>query len=258
MCIIIAKNICYIYIIQTTKYNSLQVSIKGTRITRIQAFILLYIKTVSLDIRHNKISKIHPKTFWTSKSNNRTTHTKLIDLKLINNTIKHIESGTFDPLINLEHLDLSDNKLSNIDNTLIINLSKLIHLKIENNKLTQLPTKWLPGNLKILFMRNNQLEYLSNYTFEGTFILEEITFHLNNINIKYNTFTRLTKLKKFDIFDSRLHGYMPIKALPRCTCTFIWYLYVIDTRYDYYLCGDFNPFTEYGVRKYLENECQVN
>ena len=251
MCIIIAKNI-----IQHTKYNTLQVSIKGTRITRIQAFILLHIKTVSLEIMHNKISKIHPKAFWKSESNKTSIHTKLIYLILINNTIKYIKSGTFDPLINLEYLDLSYNKLSNIDSTLIINLNKLTHLKIENNKLTQLPTKWLPNNLKVLCMRNNQLEYLSSYTFEGKFRLEEIAFHLNNINIKYNTFTRLTELNNFEIIDSRIQGYKIHPMVQPCTCTFIWFLYVIDyKRYNYQLCGDFNAFIEYGVRRYLKDEC---
>ena len=101
-------------------------------------------------MRYNKIVTLHPKAFWISESNNKTTHTELKRLALDNNNINYIKSGTFDPLINLEKLYLFNNKLSNIDNTFIVNLNKLVIFSINNNKLTQLPTKWLPNSLQRL------------------------------------------------------------------------------------------------------------
>ena len=90
-------------------------------------------------------------------SNNQITDTKLKSLDLGTNTIKYIKSGTFDPLINLEWLNLNRNKLRNIDATLIVNLNKLQSFSIDNNELTHLPTKWLPNSLQYLDISDNAI-----------------------------------------------------------------------------------------------------
>ena len=88
----------------------------------VQAFILLDTKTFEINFGNNKIVTIHPKAFWSSELNNKTKYTELKLLFLHTNKIKLIESGTFDPLINLEHISLQNNKLINIDYLLIVNL----------------------------------------------------------------------------------------------------------------------------------------
>ena len=207
------------------------------------AFILLNIKTFYIDLSNNKIVTIHPKAFWKSESNNKTTHTELKHLYLNYNYIKYIKSGTFDPLINLENLYLYRNKLSNIDNTFIVNLNKLTHFYISHNELTQLPTKWLPNSLQYLDIEGNAIEYMSIDTFEGAFNLNKIVLSLNNITIEYNTFINLTKLTSIIVYPSDLE----------CTCKYIWYL---NTKSNSKVCDNSN--NKYAsIREYLKEECKL-
>ena len=211
-------------------------------ITKVQSFILLNIKTVSLDLGGNEIVTIHSKAFWTSESNNKTTHTELKYLYLYNNNIKYIKSGTFDPLINLEKLHVYNNKISNIDNTFIVNLNKLEYFRIDNNELTQLPTKWLPNNLIYLDISANSIEYVSINTFEGVFNLSEIWLSPNTITIENNTFINHTKLT---IGVNTLHLYI-------CTCKYIWFL---NTKNNSIVCDNSkNNYTS--TREYLTEECK--
>ena len=200
------------------------------------------IKTVRLYLVYNHIVTIHPKAFWTSESNNTTKHTELKVLYLIDNKIKYIKGGTFDPLINLEILELNSNKLSNIDNTLIINLNKLEYFYIAHNKLTLLPIKWLPYNLQLLDIRYNAIEYVSMYTFEGAYNLNRIELSLTNINIEYTTFSNLTKLAYINVYTYNSDT---------CTCKYIWYL---NTKSNSTVCDNSN--NKYAsIREYLKEEC---
>ena len=199
------------------------------------------IKTVILYLVYNHIVNIHPKAFWTSESNNTTNHTELKELYLYRNQIKDIKSGTFDPLINLDILDLNNNKLSNIDNTLIINLNKLKYFNIAYNELTRLPTKWLPYNLQALSIEGNAIVYMSSNTFEGAYNLNRIQLSINNITIEYNTFSNLTKLAYIDVYHS-----------DTCTCKYIWYL---NTKSSSIVCDNSNnKYTS--IREYLKEECK--
>ena len=192
---------------------------------------------------NSHIVTIHPKAFWTSESNNTTTHTELKYLNLDDNKIKYIKSGKFDPLINLVSLNLNNNKLSNIDNKLIVNLNTLEYFSIENNELIHLPTKWLPCNLKHLDIRGNELEYISINTFEGAYDLNRIDLSLNNITIEYNTFSNLTKLTHINEYTINLDT---------CTCKLIWYL---NTKSNSTVCDNSN--NKYAsIREYLKEECK--
>ena len=174
--------------------------------------------------------------------NNKTTHTILKYLDVGNNNIKYIKSGTFDPLINLTDLYLSSNKLSNIDDTFIVNLNKLEYFYIAHNKLTQLPTKWLPTNLKELNIIANPIENVSINTFEGAFHLSEIRLSLIYVNIEYDTFSNLTKLLTIEVDRDNLEI---------CKCKYIWYL---NTNINSNVCDNSN--TNYSsIREYLKEEC---
>ena len=202
-------------------------------------------KVVYLYLSDNKIERIHPKAFWTSEYHNKTKHTELNKINLYNNKIKFIQSGTFDPLVNLEFLYINKNKLINIDTTLIVNIKKLKHFHIYKNQLTKLPTKWLPTNLESLDVSGNTIGYISINTFEGAFNLNKIEITLNNITIEYDTFSKLTKLTT-------------IKAYPRnknrCTCKYIWILNTLI--YDNSdLCDNSNN-NYISIREYLKEECK--
>ena len=215
-----------------------------TRITKVQSFILLNIKTIySLVLSNNKIVTIHSKAFWTSESNNKTTHTELKRLDLSNNNINYIQSGTFDPLINLETLYLFRNKISNIDNIFIVNLNKLTRFRIDNNTLTQLPTKWLPNSLQHLNISGNAIEIMSIDTFEGAFNLNYIWLSPPNITIEYNTFSNLTKLITIEVYPRNSY---------ECTCKYTWY---INTKSNSTVCDNSNHYYV-STREYLKEECK--
>ena len=209
--------------------------------TKVQSFILLNFKTVNLDLRYNIIKQIHPKAFWTNATNSTTSQTKLKCLYLGNNDITYVKSGTFDPLINLERLNLNYNRLSNIDNTFIVNIHKLEHFHIEHNYLTQLPTKWLPSNIQSLSINGNTIEYLSIDTFEGAIKLYEITLSLNNTTMEYNTFSNLSKLTNIVVYPRGI-----------CTCKYLWYL---NTKSNDTVC-EINTTKHASVREYIKEECQ--
>ena len=225
-----------------------------------QAFILLNIETYKLQIVYNPILvTIHPKAFWTSESNKTTTQIELIELNLIHNKITHINSGTFDPLINLENLFLFSNKLSNIDNKFIINLNKLTSFDISYNELTRLPNKWLPPSLTYLSIRENDIQKISSNTFDGAINLEKILLSYDNIydkltkymfkcTIEYDTFSYLHYLRVVEVYVSQQINVIRY----RCSCLFIWYL---NTAIVNKVCD--NSYNKYkSLREYLKEECK--
>ena len=203
------------------------------------------IKIHGLHIHKGHLETIHPKAFWTSQSNKLTSHTELKLLNLNDNKIKYITRETFDPLINLETLDLRGNKLSYIDNNFIIHFNKLKYFYIGYNELTQLPTRWLPSSLEHLDISENKIYYLYFNTFEGALNLNKLSLSLNNITIEYNTFSKLSKLTNIEVYPSELEI---------CTCKYIWY---INSKINTRVCDNSNNnYTR--TREYLKEECNEN
>ena len=200
------------------------------------------ITILDLYLVNSQIVSIHPKSFWSSESNDTTKHTELKNLYLNNNNIIYIKSGTFDPLINLSSLNLNSNKLRNIDNTFIVNLDKLKYFNIANNELTLLPIKWLPYNLQRIYIEGNAIEYISSNTFEGSYNLNRIVLSLNNTTIEYTTLSNLTKLTHINVYP---------RNLDTCTCTYIWYL---NTKSNSKVCDNSNKYAS--IREYLKEECK--
>ena len=197
-----------------------------------------------LDLAFNKIETIHPKAFWSSSQDNRTSHTRLIYLYLINNNIDYIKSGTFDPLINLNKLFLSNNLITKIEQRLFINIPKLSHIYISNNKLTNLPTIWLPTTLNRIDIIDNDIKRLTRETFQGAINLVELWLSPHNITIDYNTFTGLSK---FTNIKTRSNIISDIKS---CNCDYIWYLKTISNSK---VCST----EDNDIRKYLEDNCPI-
>ena len=209
-----------------------------------QAFVLLNIKPVTLDLVGNRIVTIHAKAFWTSESNNKTAHTELKYIDIGYNHIKYIAGGTFDPLINLVKLYLYHNRLSNLDNRFIVNLNKLELFNIAYNELRQLPTDWLPTNLRRLYVNGNPVENVSMTTFERAFNLYTIKLSPNAMIIANDTFGNLSKLTTIEVDHSDLYI---------CTCAYIWYL---NTKSNSKVCN--NSTDKYAsIRTYLKEECKT-
>ena len=203
-------------------------------------------KTYNLYLSYNKIETIHPKAFWTSESNNKTIHNELKYISLVHNKIIYVTSGTFDPLINLETILLFKNILNNINNKLIIHLNKLKTFDLYFNKLTHLPTKWLPISIEYIDISKNAIEYLSMDTFEGAFNLNKFEMTIQNMNIEYDTFSKLTKLKTLMVYP-RNSGI--------CTCTYIWYINTYINDNNGTLCNT-NKTGYANIREYLKDKCK--
>ena len=191
---------------------------------------------------NNKIETIHPKAFWSSSIDNRTSHTRLEHLYLNTNKIEYIKSGTFDPLINLITINLRNNKITKIEQNLFLKIPKLNLIIITNNKLTNLPTKWLPSTLTTLHIQDNNIMRLTNETFHGAIYLNELRLSTYNIIKDYNTFTDVSNLTS--IIQNLRVG---IKA---CNCDYIWYL---NTNSKSKVCSTENN----EIRKYLEDNCTI-
>ena len=223
-------------------FNILQVIISHTSITTVPQFTLVNTNMIYLDLSFNKIETIHPKAFWSSSLNSRTSHNRLEYLNLRNNNIDYIKSGTFDPLFNLNRIILWNNKITNIEQKLFINIPKIVNIDISNNKLTNLPIKWLPSSLIKLYIEDNYLKRLTRETFYGAINLVTLWLSSDNSIIEENTFTDLSKLTYIFIWHNRNSD------IKHCNCNYIWYL---KTNSNSKVCLTENN----EIRKYLEDNC---
>ena len=206
-------------------------------------FTLMNTNMIYLTLSFNKIETIHPKAFWSSSLNSRTSHNRLEHIYLDNNNIDYIKSGTFDPLFNLKAITLKANKITKIEQKLFINIPKLKHIDISYNILTNLPTRWLPYSLTSLDIEGNNINILTRDTFHGAINLVELWLSPFNINIDYHTFTDLSKLTDIII-------YKYIVTINACNCDYIWYL---KTNSNSKVCS----IEDYDIRTYLEDTCKI-
>ena len=197
---------------------------------------------IYLDLYSNKIETIHPKAFWSSLIDNRTSHTRLEYLNLHNNNIDYIKSGTFDTLLNLKKIILWNNKITNIEQKLFINIPKIVNIDISNNKLTNLPNEWLPSSITILNIGVNDIKKLTRETFHGAINLAILWISPHNSIIEENTFIDLSKLTYIFIWHNRNSD------IKHCNCNYIWYLI---TNSNSKVCLTENN----EIRKYLEDNC---
>ena len=208
-------------------------------------FTLVNINMKHLKLNINKIETIHPKAFWSSSLNNKTSHTRLEDLDLSNNKIEYIESGTFDPLINLIEINLRNNKIAKIEQNLFLKIAKLNHIFISTNKLTNLPTTWLPSTLTTLYIEYNNITRLSNETFHGAINLSKLVLSTHNIIIDTNTFTHLSKHTEIIVKQNKNVG------IQACNCDYIWYLNITSNSK---VCST----EDNKIRNYLRYNCIVS
>lgn len=121
--------------------------------------------------------------------------------------------GLFDPLVNLEFLELGHNKLQSLEKGLLKNQGKLSQLNLWGNNLKNLEKDSFEGlgQVKELDLSDNGLEYLE-YD-----VLAHLT-NLTEINLSANHFSSLpeglladkNKLKLFKLLENRVQ----IKELP--------------------------------------------
>ena len=208
---------------------------------RIQAYILVNIRTSWINIARNSIETIHPKAFWKNETAALSTHADVKFLDLSSNNIRHIESGTFDPLVNVVYIRMSANKLTSVSNALIVNLPSLRVFNIDDNLLTELPTGWLPKSMLKLGLANVGIKSLTRGTFAGAPDLGYVTLSLRYVDVAYDTFADSKKLVTFKVTP---------EVYP-CTCAYVWYLVTLSSSV---VCSTSSP----DIRTYLRQECPTN
>ena len=132
-------------------------------------------------------------------------------LKLSNNNISSIDSDTFaPPFTQLKQLDLGENKrLTNdgLKEGCFSGLIQLEYLSLQSNSFRQIPVcshvKLLPS-LKILDMRENDLELLTAGNFAGYYNLEKLFLDRNRIKSIKNALVNLTQLVVLNISNNAL------------------------------------------------------
>ncbi len=125
------------------------------------------------------------------------------------NIISNLSAGTFDPLPNLNMLDISFNGISVIDSYCFVRLNKLTVLYLHWNNLTNLYLNTFSdlSNLNNLSLSNNKLSYLEASYFTDVFKLSRLYVQGNQISYSdKNVFQNLTRLTKVYLSNNRLRG----------------------------------------------------
>ncbi|GIY15187.1 leucine-rich repeat-containing protein 15 [Caerostris extrusa] len=102
------------------------------------------------------------------------------DLRLAKNNLTHISAGDFDSYPYLGLLVLDDNCVSEIENDALGRQEYLMRLWLNGNCLTKVPPN-LPPSLLALYMEENKLTSLANYSFRGLVHLEQLFLQRNEI-----------------------------------------------------------------------------
>ncbi|XP_067143236.1 leucine-rich repeat-containing protein 15-like [Centruroides vittatus] len=121
------------------------------------------------------------------------------DLRLAKNNLTVIHRGEFDSYIYLGLLVLDDNNITEIENNSFSNQNYLMRLWLNGNKLTNVPSN-LPSSLRSLYIEENHLIGLPNYSFRGLIELEQLFLQRNKIeNISNSAFYDLKNLQHLDL-----------------------------------------------------------
>jgi Leucine-rich repeat (LRR) protein len=132
----------------------------------------------------------------------------VIELRLSNNRITHIEENSLKELSQLEKLDLSNNQITFIHENTFENLKDLMELLIDNNQIKVLNREIfrdLIGLTSYLNLMSNKIETIESGTFRNLIGLKEISLSYNHLNkIEKHSFQNFTSLVLLDLS----HNYL--------------------------------------------------
>lgn len=206
--------------------------IQKNKIKTIDSSVQFYSELVLLDLSHNHLINIPPRTFQYQK--------KLKELHLNYNKIGTIANETFIGLSLLASLNLGDNFLDGLDANTFATLPKLEELNLSKNRISRIDKRAFNGlvNLRVLYLNDNALSVVPSDAFEPLGVLAELYLGINVFttiesgaferlnglglldlngagltNISSATFRGLeASLRKLDISDNRL-SHVPTTAL---------------------------------------------
>lgn len=197
--------------------------IKNNKIKTIDSSIQFYAELTFLDLSHNHLVTIPPRTFGYQKKLQELhlNHNKigkvsnktfiglalLTVLNLRGNLLAELEQGTFAPITKIVELNLGQNRINYIDLNAFIGMTNLRVLYLDDNTLTtMLPSSILKGmpNLAELFLGTNSFMTTPPKAFQNLKGLTRLDLRGAGLhNISQDSFEGLDGLRFLDLSDNR-------------------------------------------------------
>ena len=177
--------------------NIVKLILYGNKITRLEKGVIKNEHITALEFSSNNISEIEDDTFADTKIGylsirmNRLNNTKfaatlptfLRILKLNDNEITEISSGSFSKLNRLHSLDLSRNNITEIGAQSLRGLSSLVVLDLKNNQINRIEAGSFQdlNSLEIIVLNNNRIKSTDLWTFADLKNIERVFLAHNDI-----------------------------------------------------------------------------
>ena len=136
----------------------------------------------------------------------------LVYLHLSNNSLQHLQPGTFESLVNLVHLHLRNNSLKEVKPGVLQQVNNLRCLDFGFNKLKVIQPNIFYGlkNLSELYLDNNMLKEIQLGVFEGLGNLLYLELSNNMLDeVQPGIFNGLQSLSNLDLHNSMLGEIQP-------------------------------------------------
>lgn len=137
---------------------------------------------------------------------------RLVELKLINNSINKLSENIFQNQTELIDLDMTNNNLTSLPETIFNNTNKLRYLILSGNQLVTIPSKLLHNVPKLigLTINRNQLKKIEPNAFKNLTALQNLDLSNNQLDaIHLGTLDDLIDLRFLDLSINRLES-LPI------------------------------------------------
>ncbi|KAJ6647569.1 Leucine-rich repeats and immunoglobulin-like domains protein 2 [Pseudolycoriella hygida] len=176
-----------------------RLQIKNNKIKTIDSSIQFYADLNYLDLSHNHLFSIPPRTFSYQKM--------LQELHLNHNKVGTITNKTFIGLSSLIVLNLRDNFLDSLTKGVFSTLTNLEDLNIGQNRIKYIDADAFEGlkKLRVLFMDDNSMVSVPSPSFVHIPQLAELYLGVNRFSlIKSGAFESLRELNRLDIRSTLL------------------------------------------------------
>lgn len=178
-----------------------QLIMKGNKIKSIDSAIQFYPDLEFLDLSGNHLLKLPSRTFQYQR--------KLKEMRLNDNKIGQLESGTFTGMESLELLNLRGNLIDVLGDRLFSSLSKIVELNLGQNRISEIKENAFLYlyNLKILYLDDNSLSHVPGESFAPLNNLAELFIGVNSFTtLERSAFEKLKKLTTLSLAGAQLHN----------------------------------------------------
>ncbi|KAJ0181665.1 hypothetical protein K1T71_002387 [Dendrolimus kikuchii] len=174
-------------------------NISSNSLTELPAMLNMMTKLKVLDASSN-----HLKNFNGNSINNIDT---LVEIKMPNNKIFELHTGSFKDLKGLETIDLDSNQIEIIYPKAITNLKNLVSIYLGRNHITDLPDHVFSNlpKLRIVELHGNRVQFISLRAFENIPLIQYLNLSNNQLtNIDNSGLRQLASLEVLDLSFNKL------------------------------------------------------